>query len=354
MKPFHARKAIEQLAAHLRGEILAGSLVETLPGVHRLAKELGVSPKSVVAAVAQLEHEGLLRSQGARRRCQILPQTDVAPVALQIRILLYDKAERNAPDMIDLRHRLAEAGHRPDYATKDFHELGMDARNVVRFVKAHPADAWVFCGGSQEVLELFVNQPLPVFALFGLHAPLPIAGASAQKIPALLAAVRRLVGLGHRRIVMLVRDERRKPQPGLLEQSFLDELGRHGIQTGRYNLPDWKDSREGFQRGLDSLFQHTPPTAMIISESLIFAAAQQYLAHRGMVAPTHISLICDDPDPNFGWCEPAISHFRWDSAPLLRSIVRWANQVARGKRSIGKTFSVAKFVEGGTIGPARD
>jgi hypothetical protein len=34
--------------------------------------------------------------------------------------------------------------------------------------------------------------------------------------------------------------------------------------------------------------------------------------------------------------------------------VRWANQVAGGKQSNGKTFSVAEFVEGGTIGPARE
>lgn len=354
MKPFHALKAIEQLAAHLRGEILAGSMGETLPGVHRLAKELGVSPKSVVAAVAQLEHEGLLRSQGERRRCRIVPQKDVTPVALQIRILLYEKSERNASNMIDLRHRLAEAGHRPEFATKDFHELGMDAGKVLRFVKANPADAWVFSGASLEILERFVDHPLPVFALFGMHRALPIAGASAQKIPAMLTAVRRLVALGHRRIVMLVREERRKPQPAPYEQAFLDELGKHRIQTGRYNLPEWKDSREGFLRGLDSLFQHTPPTALIISESMLFAAAQQYLANRGIVAPKQISLICDDPDPSFGWCEPAISHFRWDPARLLRSIVHWANQAARGKRSIRKTFSVAKFIEGGTIGPARD
>ncbi len=354
MKPFHANSVIEQLAAHLRGEILAGALGETLPGVHRLAKELGVSPRSVVAAVAQLEHEGLLRGQGARRKCQILPQEGSTPAELKIRILLYDKSERSASNMIDLRHRLAEAGHRPEFATKDFHELGMDPGKVLRFVKANPADAWVFCGGSQEVLEEFLNHPLPVFAFFGLHRPLPIAGASAQKIPALLTAVRRLVALGHRRIVMLVRDERRKPQPGLLEQAFLDELSRHGIQTGRYNLPDWEDSREGFHRGLNSLFQHTPPTALIISESMIFVAAQQYLANRGIVAPKQISLICDDPDPSFAWCEPAISHFRWDSAPLLRSIVHWANQVARGKRPHTKTFSEAEFVEGGTIGPARE
>jgi DNA-binding LacI/PurR family transcriptional regulator len=304
--------------------------------------------------VAQLEHEGLLCGQGQRRRCRILPYEDSAPAALKIRILLFEKSERSSSNMIALRHRLAEAGHRPEFATRDFHELGLDAVKVTRFVKANPADAWVFCGSSQEVLEAFVDHPLPVFALFGMHRSLPIAGASAQKIPALLTAVRRLVELGHRRIVMLVREERLKPKPAVLEQAFLDELEKHGIPTGRYNLPAWKDSREGFQRGLDSLFQHTPPTALIISESLLFTAAQQYLAARGIVAPKRISLICDDPDPNFAWCEPAISHLYWDSAPLLRSIVRWANQVARGKRPLAKTFSTAEFIEGGTIGPARE
>ncbi|HEX5789782.1 MAG TPA: substrate-binding domain-containing protein [Luteolibacter sp.] len=350
MKPFHALSAIEQLAAHLRGEIQAGTLGETLPGVHRLAKDLGVSPKTVVAAVAQLEHEGLLHPQGARRPCLITPHKAGAVMDLKVRIVLYERSERGSSGMIDLRHRLAEAGHRPEFASKDIHELGMDFGRVERFMKANPADAWVICGGSEEILEGFVDHPLPVFALFGPHAPLRIAGASAQKVPAMLTAVRRLVALGHRRIVMLAREERRKPQPALYEKAFLDELSRHGIQTGRYNLPDWEDTREGFHRGLDSLFQHTPPTALIINESMLFTAAQQYLAHRGIVAPNHISMICDDPDPSFAWCEPAISHIRWDPAPLLRGIVRWANQVARGKRPCDKTFSVAKFVEGGTIG----
>jgi DNA-binding LacI/PurR family transcriptional regulator len=322
--------------------------------VHRLAKELGVSSKSVVAAVAQLEHEGLLQGQGARRRCQIVPQKDHASMKLRIQILLYEKSEQRASDMIDFRHRLVEAGHLPEFATKDLHELGMNARRVARFVKANPADAWVVCGASQEVLEWFVDQSLPVFALYGMHGLLPIAAASVQKIPALLTAVRRLVELGHRRIVMMAREERRKPQPGLYEQAFLDELGRQGIQTGRYNLPEWEDSMEQFHRVLDSLFQHTPPTALIFCEPLLFAAAHDHLARRGITAPEKISLICDDPDPHFAWFEPAITHFRWEAAPLMRSIVRWANQVARGKRTNQKTYSVAEFVEGGTIGLARE
>lgn len=51
--------------------------------------------------------------------------------------------------------------------------------------------------------------------------------------------LRRLHELGHRRIVLLVREERRKPYPATFEQAFLDGLKELGITTGPYNLPDW-------------------------------------------------------------------------------------------------------------------
>jgi len=61
-------------------------------------------------------------------------------------------------------------------------------------------------------------------------------------------AVKRLAGMGHRRIVYLVREERRKPEPGLLERSFLSALEGCCIQTGAFHLPDWENNRAGFHR----------------------------------------------------------------------------------------------------------
>lgn len=72
MKPFHTLSAVEQLAEHLRGEIISGALAGTLPGVHRLAKDLRVSPRSVLAAVERLERDGLLVGQGDRRAHRIV------------------------------------------------------------------------------------------------------------------------------------------------------------------------------------------------------------------------------------------------------------------------------------------
>lgn len=43
-----------------------------------------------------------------------------------------------------------------------------------------------------------------------------------------------------------------------------------------------------------------------------------------------------------------------DSRPVVRGVVRWANDVARGREERRQVLTEAGFVEGGTIGPARE
>jgi DNA-binding LacI/PurR family transcriptional regulator len=188
-------------------------------------------------------------------------------------------------------------------------------------------------------------------ALFGRRNRIAMASVGPDKSPAYREVVQRLVELGHRRIVLLSRQERRKPAPGLLENSFLEELGMLEIPTGPYNLPDWEESRAGLLRCLDSLLQATPPTALLIDEPALFTAAQQHLARRGILAPEDISLVCTDHSPTFDWCEPSIAHISWDERPVMRRVVCWANNVSRGRRDFRKTFTESEFIPGGTIGP---
>ena len=179
-----------------------------------------------------------------------------------------------------------------------------------------------------------------------------MAGAGPNKLPALLTVIRELVVLGHRRITLLARPRRRLPKPGRLEQAFLNELEAQALSVGNFNLPDWEDSKKGLQRCLSSLFQVTPPSALICDESLIFAAVLQFLAVRGLRVPGDVSLVCSDADPTFAWAEPSVAHIRWDPQPVVRCIARWATNVSRGKEDRRQTFTKAEFVEGGTMGLA--
>ena len=58
----------EQVATHLRGEVLRGVWSGEMPGVNRLAPKLGIDDKTVEVALRQLEKEGLLVGQGRGRR----------------------------------------------------------------------------------------------------------------------------------------------------------------------------------------------------------------------------------------------------------------------------------------------
>jgi len=352
MKPFLPLSTVEQLAGYLRNEIIAGTLAETLPGVHKLSTELGVSPKTVIAAVTQLEHEGLLQGQGARRKSLIIRPTERSQTALKVSIMLFDLNDRGEPHIIELQHRLETAGHITHFASQSILSLDRNVQRVAEFVKKIKTDAWIVIGGPLEILEWFAEQATPVFAFFGRRQDVAIAAAGPDKEPAIRKAVQRLIELGHRRIVMIAREERRKPKPGSVEQTFLRELSSHGIKVGSYNLPDWEETPEGFTRCLDSLFQITPPTALILDEAFFLTIAQQHLARRGILAPEQVSLICSDPDSTFAWFLPRVAHINWDLQPIFRRIVRWVGTVASGKPDRKQISVKAEFIEGGTIGPA--
>jgi DNA-binding LacI/PurR family transcriptional regulator len=205
--------------------------------------------------------------------------------------------------------------------------------------------------GSREILEWFAARSTPTFALFGRHTQVSLASAAPKKTAALHELVDRLVACGHHRIVMLVREERRKPEAGFLERIFLEKLETCGIRTSAYNLPDWGDRPEELKRILDSLFKHTPPTALIVGDVMLFPAVQQHLGRLGILVPDHVSLACIDFAPPFDWCRPTIAHIAWDFRPLIKRVVSWANQVSHGKNDRRKSTTQARFVDGGTIGP---
>lgn len=345
----------EQVAEHLRSELQRGRWEGLMPGMPRLSKELQVNPKTVAVALQQLEKMGLLLPQGpGKRRVIVPPEQSREPRALRIAILTCDASDLRLDYMVEVAHKLSEAGHMVVVPPKCLTELGMDVLRVARMVKAVEADAWIVMGAPGKVLECVADAGRPVFALFGRRRGLEIAGVGPNKPPVMAAIVRKLVGLGHRRVVLLARSQRRLPAPGASERAFLDELSLHGIAAGSFHLPPWEETIEGFDTCLRSLFRITPPTALIIDEAAFFVAALLFLARHGMRVPEDVSLVCTDADPAFAWCRPSVAHIRWSSRPVVRRIVSWVSAVSRGGVDKRQTLTAAEFVPGGTIGPAKE
>lgn len=343
----------DQVAASIRDLIAGGMWVGTVPGRDRISRDLGVSGKTVEAALRLLQREGVLISQGSGRRRLIVKGKLASPSKLRFAILTFEPLAQTEGFIVEMQHHLIEAGHTVFFTARTLTDLENKAEKVAEFVNGAEADAWVLVAASREVLNWFAGVDIPAFALFGRRRGLSIAGFGPNKIPALVAAAERLVALGHTRIVMIARKARRLPTPGMPELAFLGTLKAHGIPTGNYNLPDWEEDVQGFHRCLETLFRTTPPTALIVDETQFFLAAMQFCSNRGLRIPRDISLICTDDDPNFIWFSPSVSHIRWDRKTVVHSISRWAANVARGKSDRRQSSTKAEFVEGGTIGPAR-
>lgn len=342
----------EQVADLLRQGMAEGRWKGTLPGRDSLAAELGCSHWAVEEAMQLLSREGLLVSQGRGKRRRIFLSGSTNPIRpLQVKILLYEKSDRKTDYLVELLHLLKNAGHEAAFAGNSMRGLDMSLQRITNFVSRAEADAWIVVAGPRKVLEWFAEQKTPALALFGRSTEVPMAATVLRKMDAYAQAVDQLVKMGHYRIVNVVREDRRKPTPSLLDRFFLEQLAKHGIQTGSYNLPDWADTPEGLQRLLDSLFQRTPPTAMLLDEPALFHAAKDHLARKGFLAPEDVSLVCCDPDPAFEWYRPSITHISWNASPLIKRVVKWTNNISRGKDDRRKTGINAKLITGGTIGP---
>jgi DNA-binding LacI/PurR family transcriptional regulator len=343
----------EQTAENLREGFREGLWSGTLPGVVLLAAELDVSPPTLRAALQILEEEGLLVSHGKGRSRTI---ADVAGTrhVLRVGILIHDvPVIGQAPDGLirQIKHELEAEGRVVFFTKKSQVQLQHNLRRIRAMVDKTPADAWIVGAGSLEILEWFSRQAVPCMALYGRTGELPLARTGPDKAPAFQAATRRLIELGHRRIALITLRTRRQPTPGRVERAFLDELAAHGIPTGDFNLPDWKETPEGFNTLLENLFRATPPTALIIEEIPRLLGAMAFLLRKGIKVPEQVSVVSTDDD-SLSWCHGGFAHMTWDNSLIVRRVVRWVAAVGRGRADRKTTNYPAEFVLGGTIGPA--
>jgi len=355
MAAMNRRSVAEQAAEHMREGLKKGFWGSSLPGIARLAVDLKISRTNVLAALRILENEGLLHAAG-RGKNRRITHTSIENHRLRVGILLHsdmwDESSKNAQLLWLIRHELETAGHAVFFADKSATAVKHDTAQLLALIQTNPADAWIVVAGSYELLSWFAAQEqLPCFTLYGRTDDLELARAGPDMQTAILEATRKLISLGHRRIVQIVRSGRKKPKRAPLEQAFMDELARHGIATGAYNLPDWEESPTGFATMLVNLFRATPPTALMMEDASLCIAAMQFLARRRILIPEHLSLVFLEDDSTLSWCQPSIAHLSWDHREIAQIIAKWVSTV-RGGMSINKDFKIpARFVPGGSIGP---
>lgn len=348
------RSLATQCAIHLTDEIKRGRWSNRLPGVDRLAVDLKLSRETVREALRMLERDGILTSAGAGRHRRIVPDQLKAPSSgLRIAMLLHDPFLQDTGSgqtlILQIRQALQQAGHICEFCPKSQSELGMNLKRIAREVAATEVDAWLVFSGSVELLEWFAKHPQPVLAVGGRAADVAIASVVRNATDVMRGVFRDLIGLGHRRIVMICPHERRGPHPAPSLRLLEEELAAGGHPCGPYHFPDWEESPKGLQVLLESLFRLTPPTALHVVFPEWAVGVLAFLTRRGLRVPDDVSLVCENMDNTLVWHEPRIAHFRFDEQPVLRRIVHWAQEHAAGREDRRMVTLSTEFDPGQSI-----
>lgn len=353
------RTLAEQAAVHLIEGLGRGRWQGVLPGVNRLAAELGIARETVRAALRLVEQQGLLQWRGGGRARVIVEGGRRRPAKRGLRVALLLRERLDESDspfqglVLRLRHRLEGMGHVCVFPPKTQMDLGGDPARIIRMVRQIEADAWLVAAGSLQLLEWFAAAPMPALAIGGRLKGLPIASASRDPLPAFRAVFRELIAIGHRRITLISGRQRRLPSLSAIERTLQEEFAAGGIPFGDFNVPDWEPTPEGLEHLMQELFRVTPPTAIQISGSAAAVGVLSFLSRRGLRIPGDVSVICESLDHALGWHRPALAHFTADYDSILRRVQRWVEGVAKGRPDVRQFSSGAEFDPGRSIGPPK-
>ncbi len=331
-----------------------------MPGVLALENELCLNRNLLGQALQMLEEEGILVSQGkGKPRKIVIPKTHRLKT-LRIGILNYQAGDvHRFHPLAETKYLLEAAGHSVTIAPGTLAGMNMNPKRVAQAISKHDVDAWVVVSGSKSLLDWFAVQPFPVISFFGNFSGVKIAAVVPAVHTQFQDLIRKLLELGHRKIVFLSRGTtpatlKRDMNADIGQRGVLArELGAHGIAYGEYNFPCFGSDPEKFQQCLRELFRVTPPTAIYVDEAFVALVVYEFLLKRGIRVPEDVSLVCNVEDPSFEWNRPVISHFRWEPGAIGRRVLQWADNIARGKEDLRQVYTKVTFIEGGTIAPAR-
>lgn len=357
MKPLKRHTLAKQTADHVLESIRNGTWRGHLPGVLKLASELGVSKDTVREALLLLESSGHLRANRPGQRRTIKANRKSADRPLRVGVLLPEPlTEDNRHSqtlMLLVRESIELQGHICFFSDTSLREIEGSLERLKKMVKLASADAWILYSANQNVIEWFAKSKMPAFCIGGHMKEPPLPYTRADSISGFQAATRDFIRHGHRRIVLIAPKVLRKPAPSPGCQAFLDALNASGLPTSDFHLPDWAESPEGLYSLLEQLFRLTPPTGILTYEPAHAFATMGFLSQRGLKIPEDVSLFCAIPDPIFEWHCPPIGTLDYRPTPHIQRVVQWLQALESGSAFRGSQTVPLVYRPGGCIGPAK-
>lgn len=359
MKKIVRKSAREKACQALRSECLNGKWDGKLPGARTLALSLGVSPTTVIKALAVLASEGLVLRSGPKKAYQVNPEypkhqkNKAQSQEKLVLILIPDPWEK-----LNVTTREA-LKHLKSYLTDQGWKINEQVIDYGNAQKTH--DSWdhmVDIKASTPVIALWGTPSIADWAARHKMRILFIGGDLGGRDGTMVAmsatkiiddAMDSLIALGHRYIVMPLLN-RQEVSKALVKSAFklkIESLGE--VYQDSYHTPEsCHISRESIKNTMMMYAKTRMPTGIIFFEWRELISAYCCLSEMGLKIPQDVSFIYLDDLPDAVWFFPELTRYAFPSNALTKTIKTWLADTSRQSELI---TLAPHLIKGSSIAP---
>lgn len=351
--PRRASRATEA-AEFLRQRILSGVWPRLLPGEMDLASQLQVGRNTLRAALAQLESEGLIKTQMGRRREVTVHLHEAHPTAQQTALLLlgtpYHALAISTLLWIDtLRSYLSGVGWHLHVRVESTAFRRHPEAVLETLVMDHPGAVWILHRSTSVMQEWFQKQGLQTVIAGTQHAGISLPQVDTDYRAVSRHAASRLIGLGHRQLLILAA---RQQLAGDTESiaGFREALG----DQAQVEITAHNETPAGVISCLRQALEQKPQTTGIfVLRADHFATALTWLLQQGYQVPNQISLISRDEEPFLQHLCPEPTRYQRSAETFAKKLARLVTTCGESTRRQSTTLLMPDFIRGGTLSTAQ-
>lgn len=351
---------VAQTVAFLNARIDSGEWHDWLPSERSLCELLQVSRNTLRAALAQLKAEGRIRPvHGAGNQILATAGRPAArPRSRDVALLTPEPIERLRPMQSlwidDMRALLSERGLR----LRVFHGRHYFAANpgpaLQKLVARNPHGCWILMLAGETVQRWFHKNGIACIVAGSTYPGLELPFRDLDHRAMCRHAAGLLLGLGHRRLVMLAQKSRRA---GDLESEagFIE-----GVRQSRHPDADalviyHDETVTSVAHAVRRILKLQPtPTALLVVHPHYYLAAASRLVQGGVSIPGQISLISRDDDPFLSFVVPMPARYVVSPHTMAKSLLRPVLELLEGSVVTQRAGRIMpEFLRGESIAPPR-
>ncbi len=352
---------VAQTVAFLNAQIEAAAWRDWLPSERSLCELLQVSRNTLRAALAQMQKDGRIRPvHGAGNQIIAgVPAKAVRPRAQDVALLTPEPLERLRPMQSlwidDMRSLLSERGVRLRVFHGHHYFSANPGRALQKLVTRNPHGCWILMLAGEHVQRWFNKNEIPTIIAGSTHPGIDLPFRDLDHRAMCRHAAGVLLGLGHRRLVLLTQKSRHAGDLAS-EAGFME-----GVKQSRHADADavvmyHEETVAGLAQVVRRILKLQPaPTALLIVHPHYYVAVASRLAQAGVRVPESISLISRDDDPFLSFVVPVAARYVVAPHVVAKSLLRPVLEILEGNPVTQRgSLLMPEFVRGESLAAPRE